>query len=331
MKKQYGWDSEYRRKKFLERHKLKNDKSQHGINYIDDEIKIPKTIAIMLDLDGTSDFINDETAKKFISQLNTLRIKFGASEATICISTHYSDPNKMIEVLDVLSRNLNKYTKIGVNFFLGGRYDYGKKEIIPEYYGFNRDKVKTFCSYYVNTHGKDNKWFAIIDDNISQDTYTQFQNSHPMLVCRPSQFNEKSISKNNFMSISTTTKGFDGVVEALDLYINSIKNLSSLKIMETQRNMITHLSSTDLINKIRNRDYAFLERYFKEGLADESDYNDTLLWLTFTNNNVNPSKDELIHLKEILSLISQYYEKINKSENVGKVLQLQRELEKNNN
>lgn len=75
----------------------------------------------------------------------------------------------------------------------------------------------------------------------------------------------------------------------------------------------------------------FLERYFKEGFADESDYNDTLLWLTFTNNNINPSKEELIHLKEIFSLISQYFEKANKSENIGKVLQLQRKLEKNNN
>lgn len=285
----------------------------------------------MLDLDGTSDFINDETAKKFINQLNTLRIKFGASQAIICISTHYNDPNKMIEVLDILSRNLNKHTKIGINFFYGGKYNYDKRESITEDYSFNRDKVKTFYSYYVSALGKDNKFFAIIDDNISQDTYIQFQNIHPMLVCRPSQHNEKSILKNNFMSISTTTKGFDGVIEVFDLYINSIKKLSPLKIMETQRNMITHLSSKDLIDKIINRDYAFLERYFKEGFADESDYNDTLLWLTFTNNIINPSKEELIHLKEIFSLISQYFEKTNKSENVGKVLQLQRKLEKNNN
>ena len=53
----------------------------------------------MLDLDGTIDFIDDEKIKIFIMQLNYLRIKFGATEATICISTHYSDPNKMIEVI----------------------------------------------------------------------------------------------------------------------------------------------------------------------------------------------------------------------------------------
>lgn len=332
MKKQDGWVSEYRRKKFLERHNSKNDELQYVIDYIDDEFKIPKTIAIMLDLDGTSDFINDETAKKFINQLNTLRIKFGASEATICISTHYDNPNKMIEVLDILSRNLNKHTQIGINFFYGGKYDYAKKESIPEEYGFNRDKVKTFYRYYVSALGKDNKWFAIIDDSIPQDTYRQFQNSHPMLVARPSQFFEESISKNNFMSISTTTKGFAGVIEVLDLYINSIKKLSPSKIMKMQRNMMTHLSSIELVDKISKRDYAFLERYFKEGFADEFDYDDFLFWLTTTtNNNVNLSKDELIHLNEILSLISQYFEKTNKSENVGKVLQLQRKLEKNNN
>ena len=52
MKKQYGWESEYRRKKFLERHNSKNDKSQYNINRIDNELEIPKTISIMLDLDG---------------------------------------------------------------------------------------------------------------------------------------------------------------------------------------------------------------------------------------------------------------------------------------
>lgn len=137
--------------------------------------------------------------------------------------SHYNDPNKIIGVLDILSRNLNKHTKIGINFFYGGKYNYDKKESITEDYSFNRDKVKTFYSYYVSALGKDNKFFAIIDDNISQDTYIQFQNSHPMLVCRPSQHNEKSISKNNFMSISTTTKGFDGVIEVFDLYINSTR------------------------------------------------------------------------------------------------------------
>ena len=69
----------------------------------------------------------------------------------------------MIEVLDILSRNLNKHTKIGINFFYGGKYNYDKKESITEDYSFNRDKVKTFYSYYVSALGKDNKFFAIID------------------------------------------------------------------------------------------------------------------------------------------------------------------------
>lgn len=330
MKKQYGWVSEYRRKKFFEGQKLRKEKELLKSLDIDNDIKIPKTIAIMLDLDGTCDSINDEKAKIFIAQLDILRKKFGAKLATISISTHYANSDRMQEVLEILSRNLSNYIKIGINFFYGGIYDYDKNEEIPQGYSFNRDKVKTFDDYYVNSIGPNNQWFAIIDDSISDDTYSKYKNSHPMLVCRPSQKDEDSLSKNNFMSISTTTKGIDGVIEILDLYIESIRYLSPIQIIETQRNMITHLSSWDLIEKIRNRDYIFLERYFKEGFADEADYRDSLNWLIYTNSDQNPSKNELIYLREIFELMVQHFREINEKENIEKVLKLQKAFETNN-
>lgn len=330
MNKQHGWVSEYRRKKFLEGQKLRKEKEVEKSFDTNGILEIPKTIAIMLDLDGTCDFINDEKAKRFIAQLDILRKKFHAKIATIGISTHYDNSDRMQEVLEILSRNLSSCIKIGINFFYGGIYDYDKKEEIPQEYNFNRDKVKTFCSYYVNSILMNNQWFAIIDDSISDDIYNKYKNNHPMLVCRPSQHDEDSLSKNNFMSLSTTTKGIDGVIEILDLYIESIRYLSLEKIIETQRDMITHLSSWDLTEKIRNRDYAFLERYFKEGFADEADYRDSLNWLILTNSNQIPSKDELVYLQEIFGLMSQHFQEINEEENIEEVLKLQKTFESDN-
>lgn len=328
MQKEYGWVSEYKRKKFLEGHKLKKkDLKSFDTN---NDFEIPKTIAVMLDLDGTCDFINDEKAKIFISQLEILRKKFGAKLATISISTHYDNSDKMREVLEILSRNLSGCIKIGINFFYGGIYDYDKKEEILQEYNFNRDKVKTFDSYYVNNVAMNNQWFAIIDDSISDDTYKKYKNKHPMLVCRPSQHDKDSLSMNNFMSLSTTTQGIDGVIEILNLYIESIKYLSPVKIIETQKNMLTHLSSLDLIKKIINRDYIFLEKYFKEGFADEADYKDSLNLLIYTNNLQNPSKDELIYLREILGLMSEHFQKTNATENIEKILKFQKVFETNN-
>ncbi len=323
MKKQYGWVSEYQRKKFFERQKLQREKGSLKALEYDDGFKSPKTIAIMLDLDGTCDFIDDEKAQIFISQIDLLRKKFDAKIATISISTHYDDSTKMQQVLDILSRNLSSCIKIGLNFFYGGIYDYDKKEENLQEYSFNQNKVKTFDRYYVNCIGMNNQWFAIIDDSIPDDTYTKYKNSHPMLVCRPSQQDEKSLSKNNFMSISTLTDGFDGVLEILDCYINSIKRLSPTQIMETQRNMITHLSCWHFTEKIRNREFAFVERYFKEGFADESDYTDSLDWLIYTVKNKMPSKDELIYLRGIFELLSEHFQKLNETENIEKVLKLQ--------
>lgn len=330
MNKQYGWASEYKRKKFLERQKLKREVDALEFFDINSALEIPKTIAVMLDLDGTCDFINDEKAKIFISQLNILRKKFGAKIATLSISTHYDNSDKMQEVLEILSRNLSNSIKIGINFFYGGIYDYDKKEEILQEYSFNRDKVKTFYSYYVNSIGMNNQWFAIIDDSISDDTYSKYKNSHAMLVCKPSQSDTNRLSNNNFMSIATTTKGIDGVIETLDLYIKSIRNLSPVQIIETQKDMITHLSCWNLTDKIRKRDYAFLVRYFREGFADEADYIDSLNWLTWTNRDQIPSKEELVYLREIFRLMSQHFSKINEEENNAKVLKLQKTFELNN-
>lgn len=125
MKNRDSWNSQYRKRRFYERQELK----QEILKDSDDNCAhIPKTIAVMLDLDGTTDFIDDEKAKLFMKQLEIIRRKFGAKLATISISTHYRDSSRMKDTLDILARNLSKNIKLGISFYYGGIYDYDKKK-----------------------------------------------------------------------------------------------------------------------------------------------------------------------------------------------------------
>lgn len=327
MKKQYGWVSEYKRKKFLERQNLK--KNPECFDDADYSF-LPKIISVMLDLDGTCDFIDDEKAKILLGQIEKLRKKFAAKKSIISISTHYSDIKRMQEVLAILSRNLSDSIKIGISFFSNGTYNYNTGEEIIYGSDFNLDKVKTFDSYYVNGMGFKNVWFAIIDDGIMDDVYRRYKDNHPMLVCRPSQEYEEDLVNNNFMNISTMTKGIDGVIEILSLYIDSIKYLSPGQIMEAQRNMITHLSSSDLKEKVREHDYTFLEKYFRGNFADEDDYKDLLKWLMYDDSNRNPSKNQLEYLREIFKIMISHFQTINEEENVEKIKKLEKEFKVRN-
>ena len=330
MKKEDSWTSEYRKKKFYENQELKALEKLKKPFSKTNESKIPKTIAVMLDLQGTTDYIDDKKAKKFIEQLDIIRKRFGAEIGTISVSTHYDTSYSMLEVLDILSHNLSDNIKIGISFYYDGTYDYDNaKETFCEY-GFNSDKVEVFAGHYVNSIGMNNQWFAIIDDSISEDTYKRYQNKHPMLVCRPSK-NESSLKNNNFMSIATTTKGFAGVIEVFDSYIESIKDLSPEQILKTQKNMISRLSSYNLTKKVENREYAFLERYLKEGLADDGDYQVILDWIMYTNDSDTPSKEELIYLKKIFEIMSEYYKTKNEEKNIERILKLQRTFEISSN
>lgn len=303
-----SWVSEYKRKKFMERHQRKSFKDLE-VHYLDTTpLKLPTSIAVMLDLDGTVDSIDNEKAKRFQSQLEIIGQKFQADTIFISISTHYDNTDKMRKILDIFSSNLLPNIEIGMSFYFGGMYDYKRGLDIPCAFGFNGDKIETFDRYYRFPLGLGNKWLAIIDDGISNDSYMRYQNSHPMLLALPSS-SESSISKNNFMRRATTTNGFDGVLEIMDSYLEDIKDLSPLEILHAQRAMIGHLSSYELTEKIRKREYSFLERYFKEGYADEDDYQDTLGWLLLTNSSSSPSKEELLYIGRILEfMISHFYE-----------------------
>lgn len=330
MNRQYGWVSEYRRNKFFEGQRRRKEKAMAKSYTEKDIFDVPKTIAVMLDLDGTCDNIDDEKAKTFLAQIDFLRQKFEAQTATISISTHYDNSNSMKKVLDILSRNLPSCVKIGLNFYYGGIYDYERKEEIPKEDRFNSDKVETFTRYFVNRIGCNNQWFAIIDDMLV-DTYKKFQDDRPMLAARPSLIDGREMARNNFMSIATMTRGIDGVIEILSTYIEYTKGLTRFQIMEKQRSMITHLSSWDLVGKIRKRDYAYLVRYFQEGFADKDDYSDALEWFFYTNSDIMPSKEELINLRTIFGLLHQHFQTINEQESIAKLLKIQSKFESSSN
>lgn len=302
MKRRDSWDSEFRKKKFYDKQYSKRDKQLSAMNLEKGAINSSRNIAVMLDLDGTCDFIDDKKAAKFVRQLECLRLKFGADYATISISTYHRNEHVMQNVLEILGRNLNKNVRIGKNFFYGGIYDYESKEVKWIDSDFNSSKIKTFKNYCLDSLSSTNQWFAIIDDDISREAYKKFKDRYPMVVCCPSQ-HKVNKNENNFMNLATETKGFDGVIEMLDEYIQSIEYLNREKVLEMQRNLISHLSGHEVVNKIRERDYEFLIKYFEGGYADETDYQDTLMWLGFLALKTEPTLEEIKRLRKLISII----------------------------
>lgn len=312
MREKESWGSLYRKKKFYERQKLKKEKEdleKYGEDVFSREyrrslfevslFKKTNQIAVMLDLEGTSEKINEETAEVFVKQLEFIREKFEAEEATISLSTHYPDSSKMQNVLTILSRHTTNTVKIGLNFFFGGIYEFDEKKEDLQEPGFNSNKVSTFETFYIRDFEIENTWFAIIDDEISEDIYKEYQNEHPMLLLRPSQIDDSL--NGNFMCYETKTKDFDGVIEGLNAYIETIKNLSPKQILQAQRNMVSHLSAWEVKNKVINGEFSFLERYFSEGYADEDDYRIFLHEIGFKTIE-QVEKTELVYLKNILHL-----------------------------
>lgn len=204
----------------------------------------------------------------------------------------------------MIEPKLSKNIKIGLSFYSGGIYDYNKKSNIPMDNDFNSNKVDTFNFYYTNCFNKDTVFFAIFDATVDKNIYKRYQNELPMLLGCPSQ---NKVEENNFMNINTTTLGFNGVIEILNTYINSIKHIHHENILDMQKNMMTHLSSYELKNKVKEKNFNYIFRYFNEGYADKDDNDDCidiLYYIEFYISNINLSKEELSMIQNILSQIS---------------------------
>lgn len=298
MRKQDSWSSEYRKKKFYE-NRRKMDYS--CVEEMMSPSRIPSTMPIMLDLDGTVDGITDEKVQIFMKQLEILRRKFKADKVIIVISTHGSSYKPIKEVLDIIFRNKTKYVEIGKSFYYGGSYNYVMDEVTLEHSRFNVDKIKTFDDYYVDRWFVDNKWIGIIDDGAVDNAYKNYQDKCPVLLCRPSQ--RTNNFHNHIMRIDTDIYGFDGVLASLDSYIDMIDKMTQQQILDKQSEIIGQLSAYDLVLKIQEYNFSFIEKYFNQGFADEEDYNIVVDWLYIMNSERIPSSSELNYLMSICQML----------------------------
>lgn len=303
MNKVDSWSSEFRKKRFYEKQNLEMVKQLYGKDNI--IFQKQERIVVMLDLDGTTNNIDDEKAIIFINQLESIRKKFFADKGIICISTHEGNTSTMRKVLDIISRNLPNTIEIGKCFFFGGVYDFHKDEFEIKGFGFNSNKIETFDSYY--NYSNDNKWIGIIDDGISEEVFKRYQYKQPMLLCRPYQA-ECEKANDNFMSKSSAIKGIDGVIECMNSYIKSIEKMTPQMILRKQQEMIYHLHGYELNEKTRNREYAFLIQYFTSVFADFANYKDTVTWLGLTAFKQDLTKDELKNIKELIRLFEKEYQ-----------------------
>ncbi|MDE6292530.1 MAG: hypothetical protein K2L98_02485, partial [Bacilli bacterium] len=285
MKKRDSWDSEFRKRKFYKNQELKALKKYlMGGNPYDPirilkstPLIIPKSIAIMLDLDGTSNRIDSTTAELFMKQVDTLRIQFGGEKAYICISTHAHGYEKIKYVMD----ELNAFAKEGIvlsrSFYYGGMYDYVTDSSFPMGIPFNMNKVETFQKTYIDNEDLNVGWFALIDDGIAENVFKSYQFEKAMVALRPGRVSPPKY--NNFMYRSTSTDNFDGVVELMDEYIKDVKDMTRFDIIDKQIDMVTHLSSFEIHELIRERKFNRLIRYLKSDKTDEDDFECTYSYL----------------------------------------------------
>lgn len=277
--KKDSWDSEFRKKRFYENQRRKalkeNFEDISSVNHFLIDIPvpiIPRSIAIMLDLEGTCDKIKDEEAKIFLKQVDTIRRQFGEEKAYICISTQSSSSKEIKRVFDILNNYKNDDVILDTSFILGGVYDYRYDSVTPMGFCFNANKIQTFKDYYLNDRNLNIGWVAIIDDSLSVDVYKYYQRLIPMVGLKPR--GKKDDYYNNFMYRTTDTDNFLGVIELMQKYINDIKGMTLFDILDEQEEMKRHLSSWELHELIRNCQFRSIIEYLNSGMTDESDFKD---------------------------------------------------------
>lgn len=313
MRKKDSWTSEFRKKRFYynrEKKLLKRDlecfkNEQESFPSVlkSSRVSVPKSIAIMLDLDGTSNWIEDDTAEIFMKQVDTLRKQFGDAKAFICISTHAHGPEPIKRVLDKLAPFAHDNIILGNSFYYGGVYEYPIDTSYTMGGLFNMNKIKTFYDYYLNSEHLNIGWFAIIDDGITDSVFKTFQHEKPMVVMKPSC---SSISKyNNFMHRETCTDNFYGVIELMDGYIKDVKGMDLWDVLDKQQSMLRHLSNLEINDLIRNRRFYELLTYLKSGETDKEDFKNTYVCLLMESD-IEPFGEYYeSYIEEILKVLSE--------------------------
>lgn len=323
--KKDSWDSEFRKKRFYDNQRckslkgnIKNDTLSNPIsNYLRTNQRvliIPRSIAIMLDLEKTSNNITDKEAEIFMKQVDTLRKQFGEQKAYICVSTHSSSSTHVKMVLDILNKYRNENIIFGLSFVFGGVYSYKFDNITPMGFLYNKNKVETFIDYYLEDFELNIGWFALIDDSLNEDVYKSFQYSMPMVGLKPS--GKKDEYYNNFMYRTTDTDNFSGVIELMDKYIKDIRGMTLDDIAKEQRKMPKHLSSWDLYQLLMNFNLKEVIEYLNSGMADVDDFKNTYkAMMNYPKSILEKYKEDIIKIFLILErskLLNEQIEDIKK-------------------
>lgn len=258
-------------------------------------------IILMLDIDGVLNNLDEKKVQLFFQIINQLRIKFEADEAVIFLSSHVYDADALKPYLDFFNQHLISNITIGKSFYLFGKYDYYSNS--NEYFGitYNLNKTAIFEKEYLNDTSINIKWFAIIDDYINTNYYKQFKNNKLMTTLRPSQ-NSCDEKDENIMCHSTITKGFDGVLELLNIYYNEIKNKSIKQIFEEQISFLPYLSSYEISKLLYEKNYNLLIQYLQEDKIDKQYYSliDNSINLLLKENNLPNEIQKLQYIKKLV-------------------------------
>ncbi|MDE5889142.1 MAG: hypothetical protein K2H20_03885, partial [Bacilli bacterium] len=135
--------------------------------------------------------------------------------------------------------------------------------------------------------------------------------TRPVFVLRPSQSSTNDLSRDNMMCHSTMTNGFDGLLECLDVYLESIKNIPFYDIVEKQSAELIHLSALDVRELCISKNFDLVLRYVSEGKLDDDDYERVARELGWLLKGDNLDANELIKIRKIVEALSNYLDKSN--------------------
>ena len=263
-------------------------------------------IAIMLDVQGTIDDIKEDTARIFMQQLQELRRKYKAEKVIINLSSHMSSKEGLIPYLEILHRTLSPNIILGTSFYLFGTYNYEKGEDVYKGLGYNLKKEEVFENC-LDSKKYDRICMGLIDDSISPNYIAKFQHKEPIFIIRPSQKGEEKLQKDNLMCHSTQTKGFDGVLEGMDSYLHSIKDIPFEKIVEEQIRVLLPIDEEEVANLCDKRNFSLLYRYLME--REYTTYRYRLISFKLNKlfeNGVILEKEELELINKIIQVLKEH-------------------------
>lgn len=268
-------------------------------------------IAVMLDIQGTLDNIDDQKANLFIKQLHTLRMKYGTEKIIINLSSNIHSERGLIPFLEILQRNLLPNIILDDATYLFGTYNYesGYKNEIG--WGYNLKKIDLFEAKYLDRSEYDIIGLGIIDDRADPSYIEKHKDNRPVFTIRPSQKDKESLKYDNLMCYSTETFGFDGVLECLDTYLKRLKDVPADKVVEEQQKELMHLGALEVRTLCIKKKFDLLYRFIKENKLDEEDYERVARELNYLIKEKNIEKNELNILKKLIEALIPHIEKDN--------------------